>query len=90
MTLLMFLQESVKSSRAKREEVGGPCSAGETSCCLSRTAVNLTDIGWDFVLFPSMIQYTFCQGHCNPATLPAKIFIPGVAQIRYVSISHMV
>ena len=47
--------------------------------------VNLADLGWDFVVFPSVIQYTFCQGHCDPAILPARFFIPQIAQIRYVS-----
>ena len=83
--VLSLLQDRENSARSKRAEVGGPCRSEETSCCLSRIAVNLTDLGWDFVVFPSVIQYTFCKGHCNPATLPAKLFIPEIAQIRYVS-----
>ena len=71
--------------REKKDELGGPCTRTETSCCLSKINVNLTDLGWDFVLSPTVIEYKFCQGHCNPATLPARLFIPEVAQIRYVS-----
>ena len=73
------------SARSKRSQDGALCGTEEASCCLSRIAVNLTDLGWDHVISPSVIQYTFCQGHCNPATLPAGLFMSQIAQIRYVS-----
>ena len=81
----LFLKGGHMARSKRSEQGGGSCKTGEASCCLSRRAVNLTDLGWDHVISPSVIQYTFCQGHCNPATLPVGLFLPQIARIRYVS-----
>ena len=73
------------SSSPQGEKVGRPkyadprydCKGGETSCCLGSKPMTMTDLGLDFIIFPSIIQYTFCQGSCAPDSL----FIP---TFRYV------
>ena len=47
--------------------------------------VNLTDIGWDFVVSPSVLEYRYCGGQCSHTDIPARMFVKSHGQIRYVS-----
>jgi hypothetical protein len=69
--------EEKEVGRSKRSDASYQCKAGETSCCLSSKLMSMTDLGLDFIIFPSIIQYTFCQGSCATPSL----FSP---HIRYV------
>ena len=55
---------------------------------LTSIKVNLTSIGWDFIVAPEEIDFSFCRGHCDPFQLPNRIFVPQFANIRYVSWCH--
>ena len=41
---------NLQEKRTKQSDLEGVCSKGETSCCLSSMQVNLTDLGWGFVI----------------------------------------
>ena len=74
--------------RSRRSELSPACGESESSCCLSSLPVNLTSVGWGFVISPEVIDYTYCRGHCDPFTLTASIFVPQIANIRYVSLQN--
>ena len=79
-----FSQENDKEKdkgdvdRRKRSEDG--------SCRLQQVSVNLTEIGWDFVISPTLLQFRYCSGTCSVRDIPARMFIKQHGQIRYVSI----
>ena len=60
------------------------CMDEDQSCCLSSVTVNLTSIGWDFVLNPQQIEFTYCRGHCDPFRVPPGMFVPQMAALRWV------
>ena len=60
------------------------CMEEDQSCCLSSVTVNLTSIGWDFVLNPQQIEFTYCRGHCDPFRVPPGMFVPQMAALRWV------
>ena len=70
-------QENVE--RKKRSQDG--------TCSLHQISVNLTQIGWDFVISPSLLEYRYCSGVCSLTDIPARMFIKQHGQIRYVSCS---
>ena len=86
-TILFLKLITFPKERTRRSEAGMRCSEGEESCCLSSISVNLTSIGWDFIVAPEEIDFTYCRGHCDPFQLPNRIFVPQFANIRYVSLS---
>ena len=45
----------------------------------------MTDIGWDFILSPSTMNYKYCSGECNVQNIPSRMFLKAHGQIRYVS-----
>ena len=55
------------------------------TCGLQQISVNLTHIGWDFVISPSMLEFRYCSGACSVTDIPARMFIKQHGQIRYVS-----
>ena len=59
--------------------------SGSGSCGLHTVMVNLTDIGWDFVVSPSVLEYRYCGGRCSHTDIPARMFVKSHGQIRYVS-----
>ena len=63
--------------RRKRSEDG--------TCRLQQVSVNLTQIGWDFVISPTLLQFRYCSGACSVRDIPARMFIKQHGQIRYVS-----
>ncbi len=71
--------------RDKRSVGSAQCEPGQSSCCLSSLSVNLTQLGWTFVIYPQIIEFTYCGGHCDPFRLPPSMFVPGMAQLRWVS-----
>ena len=71
--------------RARRSVGQAQCEPGQSSCCLSSLAVNLTQLGWDFILSPQIIEFSYCGGHCDPFRLPPSMFVPQMAAIRWVS-----
>ena len=78
-TLSLFqCQENVE--RKKRSQDG--------TCSLQQISVNLTHIGWDFVISPSMLEFRYCSGACSVTDIPARMFIKQHGQIRYVSWSQ--
>ena len=74
----MCCQEDDESEgRTKRSEDG--------TCSLQELSVNLTQIGWNFVISPSLLQFRYCSGACSVRDIPARMFIKQHGQIRYVS-----
>ena len=56
------------------------CSAeteedGAEPCCVDQVEVDFQELGWDFILSPRSLQFSFCRGTCKaepirPALLP--------------------
>ena len=57
----------------------------EHPCCMDSVEIDFHQLGWDFILSPTKIQYKFCRGSCNPEFVRPALFTEAAAQILYVS-----
>ena len=59
------------------EEEGQPC-------CVDQVEVDFQQLGWDFILSPRSLQFSFCRGSCNPHLVRPALFTQAASQILYV------
>ena len=67
---------NVCSVRADEDE-GQPC-------CVDQVEVDFQQLGWDFILSPRSLQFSFCRGSCNPHLVRPALFTQAASQILYV------
>ena len=54
-------------------------------CCLDEVTVDFQALGWDFILSPRSLQFSFCRGSCSPLLVRPSLFTQAADQILYVS-----
>ena len=54
-------------------------------CCLDEVTVDFQSLGWDFILSPRSLQFSFCRGSCSPLLVRPSLFTHAADQILYVS-----
>ena len=82
-----------RTKRAARGPPPNPCTTSEGEnqldqhCCLDTVEIDFHQIGWNFILSPRKIQYSFCRGSCNPQVIRPALFTRAASQILYVCIN---
>lgn len=56
---VMQMQQS-RSSKNRRDAADSDCAEGQTTCCRHRRTVNFHELGFDFIIAPSMYVY-YCD-----------------------------
>ena len=58
--------------------------AGAQPCCVDQVEVDLQELGWDFILSPRSLTFSYCRGSCNPHLVRPALFTQAASQILYV------
>ena len=85
-------ESRTKRAAPARGPPPNPCTTieGENQadqhCCLDTVEIDFHQIGWNFILSPRKVQYSFCRGSCNPQVIRPALFTRAASQILYVCI----
>ena len=58
--------------------------AGAQPCCVDQVEVDFQELGWDFILSPRSLTFSYCRGSCNPHFVRPALFTQAASQILYV------
>ena len=58
--------------------------AGAQPCCVDQVEVDFQELGWDFILSPRSLTFSYCRGSCNPHLVRPALFTQAASQILYV------
>ena len=61
-------------SNQTEEDVAQPC-------CVDQVEVDFQELGWDFILSPRSLQFSFCRGRCHPQVIRPAPFSKTASQI---------
>ena len=64
------------SGQTKKEEA--------QSCYVEKVEVDFQELGWDFILSPKSLQFSFCRGRCNPQIIRQALATQTASQILSV------
>ena len=56
----------------------------DQACCVDQVEVDFQELGWDFILSPRSLHFSFCRGSCNPHIVRPALFTQAASQILYV------
>ena len=62
---------------------------GHQPCCVDQVQVDFQELGWDFILSPRSLQFSFCRGSCNPHLVRPALFTKAASQILYVRLENI-
>ena len=57
---------------------------GAQPCCVDQVEVDFQELGWDFILSPRSLTFSYCRGSCNPHLVRPALFTQAASQILYV------
>ena len=60
--------------QAKNDCSGQTKEEGAQSCCVEKVEVDFQELGWDFILSPRSLQFSFCRGSCDPHIVRPALF----------------
>ena len=58
-------------------------------CCVDQVEVDFQELGWDFIISPRSLQFSFCRGTCDPHIVRPALFTQAASQILYVRLQNI-
>ena len=78
-----------RHSRGARNVCSEEEEEEDQPCCVDQVEVDFQELGWDFILSPRSLTFTFCRGSCNPHLVRPALFTQAASQILYVRLGNI-